>query len=1174
MKIARQSVGHPVDVASGEMYVDQKDISIDGKFELFWDRHYGTSLAQNETCPLGPGWYSTLLMTLTRTPVGYRLINEEGAEIEFTDPEGRVENGGVVRNLSAFRELRRRGGDYVVTRWVADEVDVELFVFAPGRNDRPWPLTAIEDATGQGLDLQYDAGGLLRRIHQRIHGRSLHLEYSSDGRISTITVHCDGIRPETLVRYEYDQRGRLIKSVDAMEYANSYSYDEYGRIIREVAKDGGVFSFRYDEEGRCVWTAGIDNYDAKRLRYRDNIGWTDVTDSTGAVTRYQWNSNGQVVLTLNPLGGQATTEFDDYGRIVAQTNETGALTAIEYDDHGNCRKITLPDGTAVSREFNEAHLPIRLIDEAGNVWSWEHDSHNRVSATVNPLGEKTSYLYDAQGNVQEIVSPDGARKRQGFSPTGDLAWTTDFEGRITRYQADALRRSIVVTDPVGAQTHYRHDRLGRLTSMTFPSGARKSWEYNPVGLVTKVTDELSRVTRFRFGPCRRLLERIDPLGNRVRYHWGTEPKRLQAIENEKGEIYSFDFDAEGRIVHERSFDGREMWFEYDPAGNVVGTRTDDVNVTRMERNATGRVEKITLPDGAVHQFEYSELGDVLKAQSPDCTVEFTRNKLGDILKVVQGRFEIGTPHDSGPAVRTLKTSLGLDAAFAYDSNGQLRELAIAGRPVVRCVRDAADRESGVYFSGNVGLQKAYDVVGHLSEQRLSRGALSMARASAGAFEPAAQSAGMVLSRGFERDLAGHVEVMRDSERGEFRYTYDAADRVRVVARDRGDSESYDYDACDNITSMSRGASQRNLAYQTGNRLVSAGAATYTYDQLGRLVSKKVSDGSSVIREWKFTWDWLDRLRSATTPEGDLWKYRYDAFGRRIAKEGPNDLFEFLWDGDRITQIVHNGQLESTWLFATDGPHQPLLGIINDEMHLVVTDHLGTPREMVDSSGQVRWSAAHTVWGAIEHETSSGVRCPIRFPGQWFDEETGFCYNYFRYYDPDLGRYISPDPIGPDGGNNLYAYVTNPMDWVDVYGWVHGNDASNGNPQHVYEIKDNQTGETFKYGISGQPLNQDGSSPRANTQVNALNNDPAAAKEKTGVPTSKEFLPEEKGGGGKERFTAKIVKKDIQGDANTKARQKALDLEQKKVDAFANKKANNGEGPKGNKRPQPTKKKGC
>ncbi|MNH12060.1 putative deoxyribonuclease RhsC [compost metagenome] len=98
-----------------------------------------------------------------------------------------------------------------------------------------------------------------------------------------------------------------------------------------------------------------------------------------------------------------------------------------------------------------------------------------------------------------------------------------------------------------------------------------------------------------------------------------------------------------------------------------------------------------------------------------------------------------------------------------------------------------------------------------------------------------------------------------------------------------------------------------------------------------------------------------------------------------------------------------------------------------------TDQIGTPLELTDSEGEIVWQATYRSWGAIEQLTVNEVEQNLRFQGQYFDDETGLHYNTFRYYDPEVGRFVTQDPIGLAGGRNLYRYAPNPLGWIDPMG---------------------------------------------------------------------------------------------------------------------------------------------
>ncbi|WP_117150077.1 RHS repeat-associated core domain-containing protein, partial [Pseudomonas coronafaciens] len=172
-------------------------------------------------------------------------------------------------------------------------------------------------------------------------------------------------------------------------------------------------------------------------------------------------------------------------------------------------------------------------------------------------------------------------------------------------------------------------------------------------------------------------------------------------------------------------------------------------------------------------------------------------------------------------------------------------------------------------------------------------------------------------------------------------------------------------------------------------------------------------------------------------------YQYDSLGRRVGKQseikGQTDHKRFLWQGLRMLREESPGQ-SSLYLYEP-GSYAPLArvdqkeGEAENKVYYFHTDQIGTPLEMTDAEGQIVWQAKYRAWGAVEKLVVNEVEQNLRFQGQYFDAETGLHYNTFRYYDPEIGRFITQDPIGLDGGDNLYKYVPNPTAWVDPWGWA-------------------------------------------------------------------------------------------------------------------------------------------
>ncbi|MEV6674021.1 RHS repeat-associated core domain-containing protein [Streptomyces sp. NPDC051162] len=187
------------------------------------------------------------------------------------------------------------------------------------------------------------------------------------------------------------------------------------------------------------------------------------------------------------------------------------------------------------------------------------------------------------------------------------------------------------------------------------------------------------------------------------------------------------------------------------------------------------------------------------------------------------------------------------------------------------------------------------------------------------------------------------------------------------------------------------------------------------------------------------------------PDHVLWEYGYDALGRRISKRcGPDETL-FSWDGTRLSEQAAPGDEITTWDH-TPGTHRPLTqttrvlraagessitAFAEDRaptFHAIVTDAVGTPTELVTATGELAWQQRTSLWGtSLPAPPADAVDCPLRFPGQYHDPETGLSYNYFRYYDSERACYLTVDPLGLAPAPNPKAYVRNPLTWADPFG---------------------------------------------------------------------------------------------------------------------------------------------
>jgi RHS repeat-associated protein len=265
-----------------------------------------------------------------------------------------------------------------------------------------------------------------------------------------------------------------------------------------------------------------------------------------------------------------------------------------------------------------------------------------------------------------------------------------------------------------------------------------------------------------------------------------------------------------------------------------------------------------------------------------------------------------------------------------------------------------------------------------------------------------------------------------------RYRVSPADSSRLERIDaRGIRTRYDYDARGNRLSAAH--TEGPWEYNAANQLEGYPGASYHYDANGN-TTEKTEAGLTT----RYGYDAEDRLREVRDENANLLaRYAYDPFGRRLAKTRDGTTTYFLYaDEGLIAELDAAGTVQQAYGWAPDSlwGTEPLYTEANGERGFYLTDHLGTPHKLIAPNGATLWAATYHAFGQAEVDPASRLANPLRFPGQYFDPETGLHYNYFRDYEPSTGRYVESDPIGLGGGLNTFAYAgNNPTRFVDPTG---------------------------------------------------------------------------------------------------------------------------------------------
>lgn len=449
----------------------------------------------------------------------------------------------------------------------------------------------------------------------------------------------------------------------------------------------------------------------------------------------------------------------------------------------------------------------------------------------------------------------------------------------------------------------------------------------------------------------------------------------------------------------------------------------------MERDAAGRLRAKVTDDGRT-DYTYDPLDQLTTAtftgnDQITQTLAFAYDPLGRLLNEHSAAGSLNHHYDElGNLIQTQLPD-GCWLNRLYYGSGHLHQLNLDGHVISDFERDRLHREL-LRTQGQITTRNEYDRSGRLRSRKRS---------------PTGQPRQLppTQQKTFEYDPADNLIGRLEAGQRQLLH-YDATGRI-IATQDntQGQQETFAYDAAANLLD----GPQRQDGLVRHNKLLTYQDKRYRYDGFGRLIEKR----STVRGLQRFVYDTEHRLIEVFSQKNGREtrvKMTYDPLGRRISKTEydshgyPLSETRFDWEGLRLLQ-EHRHSQTSLYLYEDDG-YAPLARVDGkgefQRVRYYHNDLNGLPEQLTEANGHNVWHATYRVWG----NTLEEVREPyyieeqnLRFQGQYLDRETGLHFNTFRFYDPDVGRFTTPDPVGLEGGSNLYQYAPNPIGWVDPTG---------------------------------------------------------------------------------------------------------------------------------------------
>lgn len=844
-------------------------------------------------------------------------------------------------------------------------------------------------------------------------------QYDPASKLETARTEAVGMPEERTIRTAWDKRWRRPVRVDESTRWTSLAYDDRGNLL-DITTGGASDAsdpaspawpdirrtrMTYDARGSLLSVDGprTDVDDVTRYSYFDADAPACVSD----LLHCDWRK-GDLASATSPTGARwQATRYDPAGRLLTWTDANGLAGRVSYDALGRVQESALattigktPIEAIERQEFDKADNLTAVIDADGVRTDLRYDEARRLVGIDLPSGAHVGYTLDARDHRTAITVTDGEgnpafASKTAYSKFGWPVAFIDADGKVTKASRDEKGRLTSLVDPLLRTTAYTYDGLGRMSRQAVDTqgiAATSNLIYDSLDLLRGVDD---------------------PKGLRTDY-----------LRNGLGDL-----------LWQRSPDTGESTFGNDMAGSLTMSATAEGRVARHTYDAGNRIVETIFGEGAPQGYMYDvapaicdaperfPIGRLSRVSDASGTSEYCYDSAGRVTRKIQSTAKGSLTVRYGYSLAGRQTSMTYpdSSVVTYRRNGAGQVAAVAldhpmlGKQSLLNTVTWSPLEAPLnwtYGSGRT-LGRAYDLNGRTTAVFDSRGD------------------GLTVTYG--HDAAGQIVQLIEGGTT-VDWTYDNLGRLTQAMVGNVVRQKYTYDATGNRLSFANIAGSLSYAYPADNhRLSRAGSSARRYDR----------DGNTTILDDKtFTYDANGRMATVSLGGQLAMTYQYNAWGEQVIRQHKDGTTVAVYDesGHWIGDYTADGKTlrQAIWL-----DDFPVALIENGKLYDIETDHLGTPRAVVDRSRDTvvwTWAITGEAFGADAPNydpdgDGKAFMFDMRFAGQRFDPVTELNYNYRRDYDPTVGRYVQSDPIGLFGGqDSTYAYVdAKPLSHVDPFG---------------------------------------------------------------------------------------------------------------------------------------------
>ena len=918
--------GDPVDIITGNFYIKQNDLIVNGQVPLAFTRFYN-AMAKPSILSLGINTTHNYDIRLSfNNDTNYLVLTHSDGRQETFDPiadnifKSSHDTTLITKTTSGYscnlqgpisysfntkgqitsikNDINKISLSYKNNLLYSINTKSASIQLSYSQNK----ISTITASNGQSVSYQYLHDKLISVTN--VNGGKNTYHYDNDNQI----IECRDPMGYLTVKNVYDQKGRVIQQTLPLDNKVYFDYDEVNRVNTFTDKNGSITRFYYDELGQLT---RIHNNDTNQYNsYDPSNRLVNFVDKNCNDFSYDYYHNSHKM--FDPLGNPTQIFFDDSGRIVKElfpdntynlysyntngslasfTDQRGMQTKYSYDDNLNLILITYPDNSFNSLSY----------DQFGNVTSFSHndsihysmlyDQGNMLSKLTLPEGNSFSFKYNSINKLIKKINPDGSTISKSYDLRTFLTEEILEDGSKLTYNYDEAGNLISKSNPSGCY-YYSYDSMGNITSIIAPSGSTSYYEYDIYSNLSKYTDELGNSSLYEYDLNQNLIKITYPDNTSVLFKY--DPlNRLTSKINQLGAVTSFNYNYRGDLVCITDHLNNSTSFEYDQNGNLLKSTNPLGAVTSFEYDAMNRTLSTTDPEGLTTYYSYDINGRLVKTTKNDKSEYMDYNLNGNLIKYSD--YNLATyyfKYDQMDRLIQITNPLGGSKHISYNHSGKITSVTDElGNTTSYSYNNGL--LSHVLTPNNDSFFYDYDSCLNLTNLHVSHNFGPKQLINSFKYDPKSQLTSQISPMGLETyykyDSTGHLIEKGVSGKPIAKYAYDPAGNLLNLERFK-DSEyqsvSYKYDSLNRLIQM----------------IDHLGVTDYQYDAIGRLIS--VSDYKN--KTLHYSWSDSNLKKSMSYPDGSILNYSYDT--NRISSLTLNDrVISYEYDATgNVTQIFPSG----------------------------------------------------------------------------------------------------------------------------------------------------------------------------------------------------------------------------------------------------------------------------